>query len=487
MIRSLLCHAVCLTLSACMPVGCEDNADVAVPSLTETEKQTLVSRLEHAAEDNRQRQCPRPVLHGTATIGDGEVALLELIDDEGPHARCYTEVERIGRILPDLYLGLDPKQLEVRATPQARETALTACALIPEKVSSLAAHEAMCSPSLFGRRASKSLMNSQPLALATALHSLDMATRDPMAALRLAFDGMRLQHDLERGGRNIFTATISALSISRLGAAATIILDDPRLTVRQLEEVIEMLDILIGTQPPVGGMLSYDMLESAYRGALLDVMPPGWTHPEGPLPDRRDRLMLTDDEREQIWLSLMSFDETVELRDEMCPQGAGVLTCLSGLQERDRRYEALVERRDTAAGEGEAAMPLMMRKMRREQLRILHGVAQPDPGQLLRRLAMREATLRALKAQAEAHRVAGGFGRCPETVGVELLEGVGLVKDAGVFLEAERRGDDGWWLYLPGYLVGKASADSKEAAGSIKCSSGLPSAEGDVGDGAQSP
>ncbi|MFN3196835.1 MAG: hypothetical protein ACE366_00260 [Bradymonadia bacterium] len=422
-----------------------------------------MKRLHDWAEDNARKTCPRPVLHGQPTPGNGEEALLDAISHDGPNAQCYEALKSVREKQPKTSYSVSDISLTDRLSADERSKVLAACASVPDQITRFAAYEQMCNPIMQGRRSARTdntRSQAIQLAQATALHGRHLATKDPTAALKLLLDGVRVQHDLERGGRPFLTAALSTHATRSLGAAITVVLDDPRLQTADLVEAERMIDVLLDTLPPVGGVAIDERRDVAYSIAFIEDQPANQPSKPGVADIKPDR-----------WPFLMYSDESAELHTRLCPHEATLEACLSGLGDAAKLYDEIASRRDKAVLEAGASTPARYIEKRRGALRRLNELTSPDIN-WLRQIARREVILRALKLQAATHRLAGGNGRCPQgdARNSDTRTALMRIPSIGDTLQVRPRDDQatGAWFYLPGQLLGDDAVD-KMVVGGIRC------------------
>lgn len=477
-----------LALPGCLPTGCDGD----LPALLSSEEeQAIVRRFEARAKEAAALTCPRPVLRGSSVPGDGGPALASLVKIDGPHAACLELMDRLAESRPKADTSLKPPRFSTLTTEQ-REAVATTCAALADAIPAVVRHAELCAPFMIGRAPPpESLLG--PIRVGTAVGVLAAqraADGQPAEGIALALDGLRLFHDLQRGVRTLLIATLAQGGHSEVAMSLGELLDDPRLTTDQLAEIARALDVLIETLPPVGGILADDMNDVGYRTALIDLMPPGWTPKGGHDPNAPKRRTLSDKDRNESLTALMALDESIEAYDELCPQGADLRTCEEGLA----RYESVVkqigEDRDKIAQDPEGGdLPAATVQLRREMLLVLHNIVTPNYLIFLRRIASQEAQLRALRLQVEAHRLAGGHGRCPPASAfteapLKALKQVGSLRQGLKVVPVE----GGYQLTAPAEQLGDQPQQPDVALVSLRCApSEAPTLEAPGGDGGQTP
>lgn len=491
--------ALCLALTGCAPNGCQEGGQV--PMLAAREKAQVAKRVIGAAQENAQRQCPRPTLRGEATPGSGEEALRALVQIDGAQHTCFNALADTKDQARALLKAPDEAALSAPLTPEL-ETAAAACAMLPEKIAAAAAYGALCNPFMFGRADEpKDLKGVLYLGYGAALQARMLyRSGKPMEGARLLLDTLRLLHDLRRGGSTLVVDVMTATALGPVLAEATKIFDSPQLSAAELATLGKELAQLQQTQPGFTGALAHDLMDTVYRTGLRDVQPADW-RPEGAHPPPPSSRHLTPEDRESSWLALMAVEESVLALEKMCPKGAPLPDCLKALARWDEIYVEVGKAQDEAAlSQGD--VPRSLVALRREQLQILHNVGTPDFSNLLRRAATHDAALQALRLQVATHAAAGGGGRCPDLAALDQapLRALRSVKALGETLALTER-DDGRWFTLPAERLGfSVEGTPIIALGGVHClSSGQPPSEaqpapsgerpadGDAGDGVEAP
>ena len=400
----------------------------------DTERLVADEEIEHlrartlaAAQDNKERQCERPVLRGEPRAGPADEALIAVMTLEGPLSGCAAALEDIEALSDEIAPTTDDGDQAPRVAaplgdePGPREQAIVAaCAALPAAVTRAASHRDACSSFSPGRRGAPSMRPFIHSAYAISAHLRAMTRAgDALGAAQLGFDHVRIQQDLLRGGGNWLFSMSAVATLYTLLPQLELVLSHPSLDDEMLETLAAELDALAGTELHVAEILRGDALWLDLYQSLPAFMPDGWQPPGGwpsgfePSPPEPgiERIAEVEtfsiDERDDAALAWLATDGISRAHLEACPPNASFEACAAAL---DRVAERFAEKASARRSPGTSGGAVARREA---VLAILKGVAAPSLRRYVERYALRPAALAALRTRVEARRLVPADGACP--------------------------------------------------------------------------
>ena len=255
-----------------------------------------------------QQSCARPVLRGETSPGDGSAALHRLLGDDSPVRACLAidhatvDAVMLGNELDGSLYGwaYDSADYDDRAPygsslrgfrvwpvppypsehlPAPLTATLEACAGLPEAIDEVLGHASVCSPWRVGVGRFEEGDVERVSALASGIRVLARArvrAGEGAAAIELLLAGVRLFHDLGRGGVGMTAAVVASSGqwklLNELQALAML---DLSLDPASVERLRGELDRLYASHPPVGSVIAAEL-----------VLHGGWAAAQG---EGRDR------------------------------------------------------------------------------------------------------------------------------------------------------------------------------------------------------
>ncbi len=268
--------AIVLGLALAPPLAAQEAPAPAALLVGPTELTALEDALMAAVEQNRNRRCPRPVLRGKPLDGPADEAMVAVVESDALKD-CYDAVKE-ARDEVQAYLMAD---FGAKEPPAA---VLTKCKGLPAALAKAVAHADACSPYLFGRRGSPSLLPVVRGANAAAILVRERAREGQWeSSFQLATDALRFYQDLGRGpGASLIAAMVGT-------AAFEHVIDDglrPALEAGVLPEklqamVLKELGLLMASEPRFCDFLAYERHGMPLQLLLPRLKGEGWTPPGG--------------------------------------------------------------------------------------------------------------------------------------------------------------------------------------------------------------
>jgi hypothetical protein len=365
--------------------------------------------------ENTKLVCKRPLLRGTPTPGPADEALVAFTEPSGALADCSRDasaLEKDGAKLRDVVASRSPAVLEIakRCGP-----------LLEGAITKAIAHEDACSPYSPGRRVEPpDWMTTIIAAHILGLHIQLRAEKDPVGAMWLVAESLRMYQDLGRGHPYLVPPAISAAGTSVLLDASGPLV--AKLTRKQAAPFVPVFDALVATEPTYGGALRGETQYMGLMMGLANLKGPSWVPPGGTRPDlQKDNALAGTagfDPRDEAGL-LVASSELLE-RDvtAACPVDATYKACVDGLATMD----ANTKRPDTTMGDvmkslGEkialADTPENREKIRLELkqmvLDVMTNVARPNYKQYVAKRAVGVGKLAAMRIAVGVRQA----GTCP--------------------------------------------------------------------------
>lgn len=215
---------------------------------TDAEVKTMKASL--AKRLGASKSCPRAPLHDAATKGSATKDLQALF--EGADA-CSKKIDK----LSDRTKHSEPVVERVtKNDPEIEDYEAQCGAKLEAAVEKAVAHESACSPWELGARDMPTdLSRTLSVAHLIGRHAKSIATKDPVAGVRFALDGVRLYDDLARGKTDAIT---HVLSIGAGGALVRVARDLIDANGGKMAALIPSVDALLEEQATTRDILAYE-------------------------------------------------------------------------------------------------------------------------------------------------------------------------------------------------------------------------------------
>lgn len=303
-----------------------------------------------AAEDNRNRKCPRPILRGEPVAGPAADDMRAVIEGEGD---CFDAIERMSQHLVeanfspsesrfDSFPPREMKTIRPPSDPEAEieglEETMALCEPIIDQLRTSTHHEDACSPYLPGVRVSPeyylNLIRLTNLMIARARIDLE-AGRWEEAVLPM-LDIIRFGQDMHRGGTEILPAMVATATARMATTMLESILSDPReIPPKVLDRMESELANLIETEPHPWSFLQGINLFIAIYGLMPAYKGPDWIPPGGKSDDFPEAKEASLEEKIDLDLSR----RLSLIYDMACPKSKTPYSCTRSLKKFVRKME----------------------------------------------------------------------------------------------------------------------------------------------------
>jgi len=321
-----------------------------------------------AAEANRKRACPRPVLRGDGIQERADEKLVAVIESDA-FKLCFDHVKEASEVI-DEYLD-NPG--ESKPSPElARVDQL--CRPLVDAVGDAIEYEDACSPYLAGRRglpALVSLIRGGRAMGVLVVQALDRGHTED--ALNFGLDWIRLTQDVARGeGAPLIVGMVAVAAVKPVFKALRFVLTRPAgMAPEMLARVEKELGMLLATEPEFAHFLAYERFGLPLHMILPQLKGPEYVPPGGFDHDRMEfpgeiagKELEGISPRQQVALAWVAMSESLGRMLAACPAGKTPEVCFRALEK---------------VGEQ------MMEEARKGQLlRSVKVLLSPEPDQLIR-------------------------------------------------------------------------------------------------------